>query len=136
MVWMSEHQTQSIPHSDPRKLLLDSSREDKRIPVAALGGSEASLIPYQQAGQPLLCWRDGGGGLQDPPQHLVVVERLVLLGGVTGAVVCGEGVREAQHPEAIRRQQDVCLFRVEERAGRRTRLDLKTHIGLFGYFNI
>lgn len=38
--------------------------------------------------QPLLWWRDGSGGLQDPPQHLVVVERLVLLGGVTGAVVC------------------------------------------------
>lgn len=38
--------------------------------------------------QLLLWWRDGSGGLQDPSQHLVVVEWLVLFGGVTGAVIC------------------------------------------------
>lgn len=37
---------------------------------------------------PLLWWRGGSGGLQDPAQNLVVVEWLVLFGGVTGAVIC------------------------------------------------
>lgn len=103
-------------------------------PPPVPGGVNKAWFPA--GGHPLLCWRDGCGGLQDPPQHLVVVERLVLLGGVTGAVVCGVGVREAQHPKPIRRQQDVCLFRMEEWAGRGTRLDLKINICLFGYFNI
>lgn len=77
-----------------------------------------------------LCWRvggggGGGGGLQDPPQHLEVVERLVLLGRVTGAVIGGVGVREAQHPQAVGRHHQVSLFGVEGRAGRRPRLHLE-----------
>lgn len=80
---------------------------------------------FPAGGQLLLWWRDGSGGLQDPSQHLVVVKRLVLFGGVTGAVICGVGIREAQDPKTIRWQHDICLFRMKEWTGRRTRLDLK-----------
>lgn len=38
-------------------------------------------------GQGLLWWGVSSGGLQDASQHLVVVEWLVLFGGVTGAVI-------------------------------------------------
>lgn len=80
-----------------------------------------------------LCWRVGGGGggggsgggLQDPPQYLEVVEWLVLLGRVAGAVIGGVGVREAQHPQAVRRHHQVSLFGVEGRARRRPWLHLE-----------
>lgn len=74
----------------------------------------------------LLWWRVSSRGLQDASQHLVVVEWLVLFGGVTGTAICCVGIREPQNPKTIRWQHYICLLWVENWAGRRTGQYLKT----------
>lgn len=103
--------------------------QELRLPGLPLKGPHSGRDDVDGAS---LRWRvggggggSGGGGLQDPPQRLEVVERLVLLGGVAGAVIRGVGVREAQHPQAVGRHHQVSLLGMEGRARRRPWLHLQ-----------
>ena len=72
-----------------------------------------------------LGWRRAdGGSTQDPSQHLVGGEGLVLLGRVAGAPLRLVGVGEAQHPQAVRRQHQLRPLGVEDGTREGAGLDL------------